>query len=79
MEELEKLCWSVRFGADTVMDLSTGPDVEATREAILRASPVPVGTVPVYGALLRAGSIEDLTPEIMLEEIELQARQGVDT
>jgi phosphomethylpyrimidine synthase len=76
--ELEKLCWSVQFGADTVMDLSTGHQLDETREAIIRASEVPVGTVPIYGAMLRAGSIEKLTPELMLDEIEKQARQGVD-
>jgi phosphomethylpyrimidine synthase len=77
-EEIEKLNTSVRFGADTVMDLSTGKDLDATREAIVQASTVPVGTVPIYGALLSVGKVEDLTPQIFLDEVEKQARQGVD-
>jgi phosphomethylpyrimidine synthase len=77
-EELEKLRYSIKYGADTVMDLSTGGDIPAIREAIIRNSPVPVGTVPIYEALTRVRRIEDLTPEIMLEVIEEQAAQGVD-
>ncbi len=77
-EEIEKLNTSVKYGADTVMDLSTGKMLDETREAIIKASTVPMGTVPIYGALLRAGSVEDLTPEIMFDEIEKQAKQGVD-
>ncbi|MGH9430469.1 MAG: phosphomethylpyrimidine synthase ThiC [Terriglobia bacterium] len=76
--ELEKLHASVKYGADTVMDLSTGGDIHAIREAILRASPVPIGTVPIYEALSRVSRVRDLTPEIMLEVIEEQAAQGVD-
>jgi len=76
-EEVEKLRWAVRWGADTVMDLSTGGDLDACREAILRASTVPVGTVPIY-AMIRGRRLEDLTYDAILEEIEHQARQGVD-
>ncbi len=77
-QELEKLHTSVHYGADTVMDLSTGGDIHQIREAILRASPVPIGTVPIYEALARVTHVRDLTPEIMLEVIEEQAAQGVD-
>jgi phosphomethylpyrimidine synthase len=77
-EELEKLHTSVHYGADTVMDLSTGGSIHEIREAILRASPVPIGTVPIYEALARVTRVRDLTPELMLEVIEEQAEQGVD-
>jgi phosphomethylpyrimidine synthase len=77
-EEVEKLRTAVRYGADTVMDLSTGGQIHETREAILRSSTVPVGTVPIYEALSRVSHVRDLTPEIMLEVIEEQAEQGVD-
>lgn len=77
-EELEKLRLAIRYGADTVMDLSTGGDIPGIREAIIRNSPVPVGTVPIYEALTRVRRVEDLTPEIVLEVIEEQAEQGVD-
>ncbi|MGE5569076.1 MAG: phosphomethylpyrimidine synthase ThiC [Rhodospirillales bacterium] len=77
-EELEKLRLAIRYGADTVMDLSTGGDIPGIREAIIRNSPVPVGTVPIYEALARVRRVEDLTPEIVLEVIEEQAEQGVD-
>jgi phosphomethylpyrimidine synthase len=77
-QELEKLHTSVHYGADTVMDLSTGGNIHEIREAILRASPVPIGTVPIYEALARVSKVRDLTPEIMLEVIEEQAAQGVD-
>ena len=77
-QELEKLHTALRYGADTVMDLSTGGDIHQIREAILRASPVPVGTVPIYEALTRVPRVRDLTPELMLEVIEEQAAQGVD-
>lgn len=77
--ELEKLRIAVKFGSDTVMDLSTGKNLNETRVAIIEASAVPVGTVPIYQALERVnGKPEDLTPEIMLEVIEDQAKQGVD-
>jgi phosphomethylpyrimidine synthase len=77
--EVEKVMLAVKFGADTVMDLSTGKDLDATREAIICATSVPVGTVPIYEALERVhGKPEALTPEIMFEVIEHQAKQGVD-
>ena len=76
--EREKLHRAVHFGSDTVMDLSTGGDIPAIRKAIIEASPVPVGTVPIYEAISRVKRAEDLTPEIMLEVIEEQAEQGVD-
>ena len=77
-EEVEKLTWSIRWGADTVMDLSTGKKIIETRAAILRNSTVPIGTVPIYEALTYIGSPEELTPELMLKVIEDQAKQGVD-
>ncbi len=77
-EELRKLHTSVHFGADTVMDLSTGGDIPAIREAILRNSPVPIGTVPLYEALNRVKKLEDLNIDVYLEVIEEQAEQGVD-
>src|SRR6202048_3260506 len=77
-EELKKLHTAVHFGADTVMDLSTGGDIPEIREAILRHSPVPIGTVPIYEALSRVKRVEDLNAEVMLEVIEEQAAQGVD-
>ncbi len=77
-EELEKLRWSVKYGADTVMDLSTGGDIPAIRKAIIGNSPVPIGTVPIYEALTRVRRVEDLTSELLLEVIEEQAEQGVD-
>jgi phosphomethylpyrimidine synthase len=77
-QELEKLHTSVHYGADTVMDLSTGGDIHQIREAILRHSPVPIGTVPIYEALARIARVRDLSPGIMLEVIEEQAAQGVD-
>ncbi len=76
--ELEKLHVAVHYGADTVMDLSTGGDIPVIREAILRHSPVPIGTVPIYEALSKVRQVRDLTPAIMLETIEAQAAQGVD-
>jgi phosphomethylpyrimidine synthase len=77
-QELKKLHTAVHYGADTVMDLSTGGDIHEIREAILRHSPVPVGTVPIYEAISRVKRVEDLTPSLMLEVIEEQAAQGVD-
>ncbi len=76
-EEVEKLRWAERWGADTVMDLSTGGDLDATRDAIIKNSRVPIGTVPIYSMIL-GRQIEDLTPEVILEQLEHQARQGVD-
>jgi phosphomethylpyrimidine synthase len=77
-EELRKLHTAVHFGADTVMDLSTGGDIPEIRQEILRHSPVPIGTVPIYEAITQVKRVEDLTAEIMLEVIEEQAQQGVD-
>jgi phosphomethylpyrimidine synthase len=77
-EELTKLHHSVHYGADTVMDLSTGGDIPAIRKAIIQASPVPIGTVPIYEALSRVKRNEDLSIGLMLEVIEEQAEQGVD-
>src|ERR1700754_2055583 len=76
--ELEKLRYSVKYGADTVMDLSTGGDIPAIRKAIIGASPIPIGTVPIYEALSRVRRVEDLNRQVMLEVIEEQAEQGVD-
>src|SRR5438046_981165 len=77
-EELKKVHNAVHFGADTVMDLSTGGDIHEIREAILRHSPVPIGTVPIYEAITRVKRVEDLNANVMLEVIEEQAEQGVD-
>ena len=77
-EELKKLHTAVHYGADTVMDLSTGGEIHEIREAILRHSPVPIGTVPIYEAISRVRRVEDLTASVMLEVIEEQAAQGVD-
>ena len=77
-EELEKLRYSVKYGADTVMDLSTGGDIPEIRKAIIAHSPVPIGTVPIYEALARVRRVEDLNRNVMLEVIEEQAEQGVD-
>ncbi|MDR0787343.1 MAG: phosphomethylpyrimidine synthase ThiC [Gemmatimonadota bacterium] len=78
-EEVEKLRWSTLWGADTVMDLSTGKNIHETREWIIRNSPVPIGTVPIYQALEKAGGIpEELTWEIYRDTLIEQAEQGVD-
>ena len=78
-EEVEKLVWSIRWGADTVMDLSTGPNIHETREWIIRNSPVPIGTVPIYQALEKVnGKAEDLTWEIFRDTLIEQCEQGVD-
>jgi len=78
-EEVEKLRWSLKWGADTVMDLSTGAQIHRTREAILRNSPVPIGTVPIYQALEKVrGRPEKLDIEVFLETLIEQAEQGVD-
>jgi len=78
-EEVEKLVWSAKWGADTVMDLSTGRNIHETREWILRNSPVPIGTVPIYQALEKVNGIaEDLTWEIFRDTLIEQAEQGVD-
>ncbi|MEQ9364444.1 MAG: phosphomethylpyrimidine synthase ThiC [Leptospirales bacterium] len=78
-EEVEKMVWSIRWGADTVMDLSTGDNIHETREWILRNSPVPIGTVPIYQALEKVGGkAEDLTWDIFRDTLIEQAEQGVD-
>jgi phosphomethylpyrimidine synthase len=78
-EEVEKLQWAIKWGADTVMDLSTGKNIHETREWILRNSPVPIGTVPIYQALEKVGGVaEDLTWEIFRDTLVEQAEQGVD-
>src|SRR5437667_9901274 len=77
-EELKKLHTAVHFGADTVMDLSTGGDIHEIREAILCHSPVPIGTVPIYEAITRVKRVEDINAQVMLAVIEEQAAQGVD-
>ncbi|MDR2335697.1 MAG: phosphomethylpyrimidine synthase ThiC [Burkholderiaceae bacterium] len=78
-EEVEKLVWAIRWGADNVMDLSTGKNIHTTRDWIVRNSPVPIGTVPIYQALEKVGGIaEDLTWEIFRDTLVEQAEQGVD-
>jgi len=77
-EEVEKLTVSEKWGADTVMDLSTGKRIDETRAAIIAAATVPIGTVPIYQALDKVKQIEDLTGDVLVENIEHQARQGVD-
>ncbi len=76
-EEVEKLRWAERWGADTVMDLSTGGDLDSCRETIIRNATVPIGTVPIYSMII-GRRLEDLSQEIILAELEKQARQGVD-
>ncbi|HYE49708.1 MAG TPA: phosphomethylpyrimidine synthase ThiC, partial [Azospirillaceae bacterium] len=78
-DEVDKLVWAIRWGADTVMDLSTGRDIHTIREWIIRNSPVPIGTVPIYQALEKVGGkAEDLTWEIFRDTLVEQAEQGVD-
>jgi phosphomethylpyrimidine synthase len=78
-EEVDKLTWATRWGADTVMDLSTGPDIHTTREWIIRNSPVPIGTVPIYQALEKVdGSPADLTWDLFRDTVVEQCEQGVD-
>jgi phosphomethylpyrimidine synthase len=76
-EEVEKLQWAEKWGADTVMDLSTGGDLDACRQAIIQNSSVPIGTVPIYSMII-GKRIEDLTYDVILKELEKQAKQGVD-
>jgi len=79
VEEVEKMVWAIRWGADTVMDLSTGRDIHTTREWIIRNAPVPIGTVPIYQALEKVGGkAEELTWEIFRDTLIEQAEQGVD-
>src|SRR5213596_243738 len=77
-QELEKLHHAVHYGADTVMDLSTGGDIDGIRQAILDASPVPIGTVPIYQVIQDVKDVGDITPTMMLDMVEHQAQQGVD-
>ena len=78
-EEVDKMVWSIRWGADTVMDLSTGDNIHTTRDFILRNSPVPIGTVPIYQALEKVGGVaEDLSWEVYRDTLIEQAEQGVD-
>ncbi len=77
-EEVAKLHYAVKYGADTLMDLSTGGDIPRIRQAIIAESPIPIGTVPIYEALSRVRRVEDLNIGVMLEVIEEQAEQGVD-
>jgi phosphomethylpyrimidine synthase len=77
-EELEKLHMAVHFGSDTVMDLSTGRDIDAIRQAIIDASPVPIGTVPLYQMVQQLDDIIDMKPQHFLDMVEHQAKQGVD-
>ncbi|MGH7624403.1 MAG: phosphomethylpyrimidine synthase ThiC, partial [Gemmatimonadaceae bacterium] len=77
-QEVEKLELAVQYGADTVMDLSTGKDIDAVRETIIAHSPVPIGTVPIYQAVLMGKELEELTANDLLAVIEHQAQQGVD-
>ena len=77
-QELEKLHKAVHYGSDTVMDLSTGGGIDEIREAIVAASPVPIGTVPIYQAVQQVNRVEDLTADALIDNIEHQAKQGVD-
>jgi phosphomethylpyrimidine synthase len=77
-QELEKLHTAVHLGADTVMDLSTGGDIDKIRQAIIDASPVPIGTVPIYQVIQKVKDVADITPQMMLDMVERQAQQGVD-
>src|SRR5438046_5519601 len=77
-EKLEKLHTAVHLGADTVMDLSTGGNIDGIRQAILDAAPVPIGTVPIYQVIQNVKDPADITPRMMLDMVEHQARQGVD-
>src|SRR5258708_5566181 len=77
-DELEKLHTAVHLGADTVMDLSTGGNIDGIRQAIIDASPVPIGTVPIYQVIQDVKDLADLTPRMLLDMVEHQAKQGVD-
>src|SRR5690349_16977374 len=76
--ELDKLHHAVHYGADTVMDLSTGGDIDAIRQALIHASPVPIRIVPIYQAVQQVAKVEDLTADDLLDMVEHQAQQGVD-
>jgi phosphomethylpyrimidine synthase len=77
-EELAKLHMAIHYGADTVMDLSTGGNIDKIREAIIHASPVPIGTVPIYQALQNVKNVEQLSKDDLIDIVEHQAKQGVD-
>src|SRR5215510_4981689 len=77
-DELEKLHTAVHLGADTVMDLSTGGNIDGIRQAIIDASPVPIGTVPIYQLIQNVKDPADITPQVALDMVEHQAQQGVD-
>src|SRR3984957_2096443 len=77
-DELEKLHTAVHLGSDTVMDLSTGGNIDAIRQALIDASPVPIGTVPIYQVIQNVKEVADITPRMMLDMVEHQAQQGVD-
>src|SRR5713101_2351298 len=77
-DELDKLHTAVHLGADTVMDLSTGGDIDRIRQAIIDAAPVPIGTVPIYQVIQKVKEVADITPRLMLDMVERQAQQGVD-
>src|SRR5438445_3939032 len=77
-DELEKLHTAVHLGSDTVMDLSTGGDIDNIRQALIEASPVPIGTVPIYQVIQNVKEVADITPKMMLDMVEHQAQQGVD-
>src|SRR6266850_3045427 len=77
-DELEKLHTAVHLGSDTVMDLSTGGKIDEIRQAIIDASPVPIGTVPIYQVIQNVKDVADITPRMMLDMVEHQAKQGVD-
>src|SRR6188508_1832639 len=77
-DELEKLHTAVHLGADTVMDLSTGGNIDGIRQAIVEASPVPIGTVPIYQVIQNVKDVGDITPRMMLDMVEHQAKQGID-
>src|SRR5713226_1728371 len=76
-DELEKLHTAVHLGSDTVMDLSTGGDIDKIRQAIIDASPVPIGTVPIYQSIQEVKDVADFTPRMLLDMVEHQAQQGV--
>src|SRR5436190_14249559 len=77
-DELEKLHTAVHLGSDTVMDLSTGGNIDGIRQALIDVSPVPIGTVPIYQVIQNVKDVGDITPRLMLDMVEHQAKQGVD-
>src|SRR3984957_17564359 len=77
-DEMEKLHTAVHLGADTVMDLSTGGNIDGIRQALIDASPVPIGTVPIYQIIQQVKEVADITPQQMLDMVERQVHQGVD-